>query len=111
MLNIEGFRCFTLELPWRNNQQNISCIPAGTYWAFKRISPSNGAVLQLEGVPNRTFIQIHKGNYTSQIAGCILVGDSLRDINGDGIPDVTNSTSTLHKLLERLPDRFQLEIR
>ncbi len=28
----------TLELPWRDNQRNISCIPAGSYTCRQRIS-------------------------------------------------------------------------
>ena len=102
--------CFTLELPWKDNQRNISCIPAGTYYAKWRTSPTNGQVIELLDVPNRDFIQIHAGNYTSQIQGCILVGDSIKDINGDNIPDVTNSRYTLERLLNQLPDLFLVRI-
>ena len=92
-------RACTLELPWKENQQNISCIPAGYYVAQYRKSPSNGDVIELKDVPSRSFIQIHSGNYTSQIAGCILVGDSIVDLNGDGVLDVANSKNTLKRLL------------
>ena len=93
-------RACTLELPNINNQQNVSCIPAGYYIAQYRKSPSNGDVIELKNVPQRSYIQIHSGNYTSQIEGCILVGDSLVDINKDGVLDVANSKGTLKKLLE-----------
>jgi hypothetical protein len=101
VMNIEGsdFRCFTLELPDKGNTSNISCIPAGTYEYFKRVSPSNGEVLELKNVPNRKYIQVHKGNYTSDVVGCMLVGKTIADINGDGIPDVTSSGATLKELL------------
>lgn len=99
VLSVENFRCFTLELPDRDNAQNVSCIPAGTYEYFKRESPTNGSVLELKGVVNRSYIQVHKGNYTSDVVGCILVGESIADINKDGIPDVTNSGKTLNNLL------------
>lgn len=92
-------RACTLELPYVSNEKNISCIPAGYYIAQYRKSPSNGDVIELKNVPNRSYIQIHAGNYTSQIEGCILVGDSLADINKDGMLDVTNSKETLDKLL------------
>lgn len=92
-------RACTLELPYKSNQQNVSCIPSGYYKAQYRKSPSNGDVLELKNVPDRSFIQIHSGNYTSQIAGCILVGDSTVDINNDGILDVANSKGALEKLL------------
>ena len=94
------FQCMTLELPWLNNAKNVSCIPAGTYRYNFRLSPKNGPVLELKAVKDRTYIQIHAGNFTSQIEGCILVGDGLKDINSDSITDVTNSKTTLKKLLD-----------
>ena len=94
------FQCFTLELPWLNNRTNISCIPAGTYEYKFRQSPSNGRVLELQDVDGRTYIQIHAGNYTRQILGCILVGDSVTFIDGDTIPDVANSRNTLALVLQ-----------
>lgn len=96
----EAFKCFTLELPWLNNEVDISCIPAGIYEYFLRESPKNGWVLELKSVEGRTFIQIHAGNYTRQIEGCILVGDSIKYLDSDDIPDVTNSKNTLVQLLE-----------
>lgn len=112
IMNVGGqFRCMTLELPWKENQSSISCIPAGTYECFKRVSGKNGNVFELKNVVSRSYIQCHSGNYTSQIEGCILVGDSLKDINNDGIIDVTNSKATLNKVLSLLPDMFVLEIK
>jgi hypothetical protein len=65
----------TLELPWRNNAPDVSCIPAGTYgvalaWSkkFARLTP------HLFGVPGRSYIEIHPGNWTENTAGCILPG-------------------------------------
>lgn len=92
-------QCFTLELPWHNNLPNISCIPPGQYSYFRRTSPSNGEVLELRDVEGRTFIQIHAGNYTRHTFGCILVGDAVKFLDGDDVPDVTNSRSTLGRLL------------
>lgn len=95
-----AFQCFTLELPWLNNITNISCIPAGTYKYKFRNSPSNGRVLELQDVEGRTYIQIHAGNFTRQILGCILVGESITFLDGDDIPDVTNSRNTLALVLQ-----------
>lgn len=111
LLNCDRFRCFTLELPWGMNKKNFSCVPEGTYEAFKHESPKNGSVIMLKNVVGRSGIQIHAGNYTSQIEGCILVGDSLKDINADGVIDVTNSKATLSKLLDLLPDTFEVVIK
>ena len=94
-----GFKCFTLELPWDDNQTDISCIPEGEYSYFIRNSNRNGTVLELRDVPDRTHIQVHSGNYTSQIRGCILVGDGIKYLNNDNIPDITNSKNTLYNLI------------
>lgn len=106
----DGWQCFTLELPWRDNKRGVSCIPAGTYKAFKRNSPKNGPVFELRDVPSRTSIQCHAGNFTRQIEGCILVGDAIRFLDGDSVPDVANSAATLKALLANLPDEFEVKI-
>ena len=98
------FKCFTLELPWLNNQSNISCIPAGTYQYKKRKSPTLGWVIHILGVDGRTWIYIHAGNFTSQIKGCVLVGQAIKDINRDGTPDVTSSAPTFNSLMDRTDD-------
>lgn len=104
------FRCFTLELPWEENNRNVSCIPAGEYEASHYESPNHGPVILLHDVPNRSFIEIHAGNYTRDVLGCILVGDSIKYIDKDSIMDVTNSVQTLRKLIARLPVNFTINI-
>jgi len=110
VLSFCGLRLFTLELPWLDNEKNVSCIPRGIYRAYIRNSPANGYVLELLDVTNRTHIQIHAGNFTHQIKGCILVGDSIKDINKDGVPDVTNSKNSLAKLLNKIGIDEQVEV-
>lgn len=109
-LSVGGFQCFTLELPWLENQRGISCIPKGKYKAFRRYSPKNGAVIEFAAVPDRSNIQIHAGNYTRQIEGCVLVGSSIAFLDGDTVPDVANSKATLDKLLALLPNEFEVLI-
>ena len=106
----DGLRLFTLELPYKNNKKDVSCIKPGEYDAFIRESPTNGTVIQLKGVEGRSYIQIHSGNYTNQIRGCILVGNAIADINGDGIPDVTSSKKSLLQLLNKLQDCEQFKV-
>lgn len=110
-LVLGNFQCFTLELPWLNNANDISCIPEGVYKAFKRNSPTNGFVIELKEVPNRSYVQIHKGNYTRNVKGCILVGDGIKFLDSDSIPDVTSSSVTLTKLLSLLPEEFEVTIK
>lgn len=111
IFTINNFRCFSLELPDRDNQQDISCIPEGKYEYYFRVSPHNGKVLELRNVRNRDYVQIHSGNYTRQILGCILVGESIKYLNADSIPDVTSSVKTLKKVLKLAGKTGIIEIR
>jgi hypothetical protein len=107
----KGFSCYVLGLPWKNNAQDKSRIPFGTYRYEVRNSPSRGRdVIWILNVQGRTNVQIHPGNYTRQILGCFLVGDGVRDLDGDGIPDVTNSGNTFDKLLANIPKQGEIFI-
>lgn len=98
------FQCFTLELPWKRNKKDVSCIPAGDYETIRYFSPAlQREVLLFRHVPGRSLIEVHAGNYTREIRGCILVGDGIKYLDKDTIPDVTNSKNTLEKLLNYLP--------
>ncbi len=106
----DGFSCSSLELPWRENAANISCIPAGIYPCIKIDSPSLGHCFEIAEVHDRTFVRGHIGNFTHQIKGCVVFGDSVKDIDSNGILDVTNSRSTFKRLMDLLPNEFLLEI-
>lgn len=69
----------TLEPPWKDNLVNISSIPEGTYYCYEYNSPRFGYTYQVEQVPGRTHILFHKGNYTHNTKGCILVGEQFED--------------------------------
>lgn len=104
------FQCCTLELPWRNNMRQVSCIPEGTYQVVRRTSPKFNDHYHLLQVPGREFILIHPGNYTSQIMGCILPGREFKRLNADSIPDIIQSQATLTSLLKLMGDAFELQI-
>lgn len=104
----EIFKCKTLELPWLNNATQKSCIPTGSYKVVPRTSHKFKKHFHVTEVHGRSYILIHAGNYHWDILGCILVGDSLKDINNDGIRDILNSKNTLNKLLSLAPDGFEL---
>lgn len=106
----EIFRCKTLELPWLNNATQKSCIPTGTYKVVPRTSSKFKKHFHVTDVQGRSYILIHAGNYYWDILGCILVGDSHKDVNNDGFRDVLNSKNTLNKLLALAPNGFELKI-
>lgn len=110
-LFIKGKSFFTLELPWKDNKPSISCIPPGIYKFKKRFSPNKQMlVIELEGVEGRTYIQIHIGNRTAQIEGCILPGTGIKDYNDDGIPDVVGSVEAFNKIMELAPENGTIKI-
>lgn len=73
--------CYTMELPYKDNINDISSIPKGKYDAYIRTDKKLGWRIELVNVPNREHIQIHLGNYTSDIIGCTLVGKSVKTDN------------------------------
>jgi hypothetical protein len=117
ILMAPGFSCYTLELPWRDNQRNISCIPEGEYDVRIRISPKYGQVYHVKKVPNRSYILIHSGNwagdtskgYRTHVNGCILLGKSRGTLAGQLA--VLNSRITVKKFMKIMDNRpFTLKI-
>lgn len=90
------FIAHTLELPWQNNKSYISSIPSGSYKAIVRYDKSDQWRLQLEGVPYRSGVQIHVGNYPSQIEGCVLVGNQVKNA-ADSVSDSSLAYSELRR--------------
>jgi len=69
---------YTLELPWRSNLKNKSCIPPGRYSGIIRYDHKDRWRIELQRVPgNRTFVEIHAGNGPSDSLGCPLVGSTM----------------------------------
>jgi hypothetical protein len=87
--------CSSIELPWRNNQHQISCIPEGRYELTKRYSQRFGNHLLVNNVVNRDYILIHAYNDAlKESKGCIAPV-SLCIAEGKG----NNSRLALKKLL------------
>lgn len=85
--------CRTLELAWWWNAENKSCVPRGSYHAFIRHDKKDGWRIQLVGVPGRTGVQIHIGNYPRDTTGCVLVGERYT-------PDAIWNSDEAYKKLE-----------
>lgn len=90
----------TLERPWLDNHPFISCIPPGQYQIKRRWSAKLKNHLKILNVPGRTNILIHAGNLYIQTEGCVLAGQSFKDINKDGWKDVTKSRPTMKQILK-----------
>ena len=100
--------CQVIELAYKDNQREISCVPTGTYriafrkeggfynryiakkWAAE-IEQSRG-MLELQDVPGRDYILIHVGNWAggyskpSNTEGCLLLNERVSQLeNGEWI--------------------------
>jgi hypothetical protein len=108
----------SLELPWKNNQPRISCIPPGSYKCKKRGSATFGEAYEVMGVPGRNAILIHAGNAAGSAEkgmkahsqGCILLGmDRGRQGNQKVITASKAAMKLFHEKLAEAP--FTLTVR
>ena len=66
------FICYTIELPWKENETKVSCIPEGEYVIRKRYSRKYKWHLEVMDVPSRKGILLHPANNAqSELKGCI----------------------------------------
>jgi hypothetical protein len=101
---IEIFSCKTLELPWRENRREVSCIPEGEYVLKHRQSKKYGKHLHIKHVPGRSYILIHSANYFHQLLGCIAVGRKFMYLDNDDQIDVNASRDTLRDIVSLLDE-------
>ena len=81
LFNNDRFVGFTIELPWKENKKQVSCIPEGIYELRPRYSEKFKHHLVLENVPNRSLILIHPANDANkELQGCIAPVSSLTGI-------------------------------
>jgi hypothetical protein len=100
------FFCYTLELPWVDNQKRKSCIPEGEYICQAYSSEKHPNVVELQNVPDRSKILIHAGNYPKDTLGCILVGNAYDEEKGV----VWSSKATLHSLFTQVGYNFKINV-
>ena len=102
---------YTIERPWLDNKQNVSCIPAGYYKLGRVDSPRFGPdTWEIKGVPNRAECKIHAANYWRQLNGCIAPGKERTYIDGDDVLDVSNSGDTLILFHKAMGNQTEAEI-
>lgn len=112
----------TVELPWRDNRRQRSCIPPGAYTCALVKSPRFGRVYGVADVPGRANVLIHPANlggdieagWDTQLQGCIAPCERLGVMrNTKGVVQVAGLVS--RPALRRLMDwaggqPFTLEI-
>lgn len=111
--------CHSIELPDKDNQRNISCIPNGDYTCklfyshhFKRF------LYNVKNVKGRSYILIHSGNfagdtskgYKSNFNGCIGIGLHKGYLGDQKV--VLNSRTAVREFMTFMDGRdFKLHIR
>ncbi|WHF51455.1 DUF5675 family protein [Chryseobacterium gotjawalense] len=90
--------CKTVELPWKNNQPRVSCIPPGNYRLRKRCSPKFKSHFEVMDVPDRKYILFHAANDAGrELRGCIA---PVTEHTGEG------KGSASRAALQRMKDRL-----
>jgi hypothetical protein len=114
----DGTAFQTLELAWKDNERQKSCIPTGTYQVALVNSPKFGPIYEVKGVQGRTSILIHSGNTAgnveagqkSDVNGCILLGKTRGNVGGQ--PAVLGSKNALQEFMQKLAGQsFTLSIK
>lgn len=110
-INGEVIKLFSIELPWKNNERNISCIPKGKYKVITTMSTRFKVNMWLLlDVPKRDGVRIHPANYARQLNGCIALGLDKADLDKDGKADITSSKTAIEIAQKNLGEEFILNI-
>lgn len=109
---------YTLELPWLNNRNKISCIPQGLYNVTTHNSLDHPDTFEILCVPGRKNILLHIGNYAcdvplgkkihkSDTQGCVLVGLGYDKT----VPMLKRSADAMNILRDSIPGNWCVEVR
>ena len=98
----------TLELPWKNNEAQVSCIPPGIYPCKMRSSKHFGETYEVQNVQGRSAILIHAGNSAGSVdkghkadsKGCILLGMDRGRKGSQKV--ITASKAAMHLFHEKM---------
>ncbi|MGH9351264.1 MAG: DUF5675 family protein, partial [Terriglobia bacterium] len=111
---------YSIELPWRDNHPDLSCIPPGEYELRRYISPKHGktfcfhnpvlgvwalpAMIPAGIVGARSLSEIHAANWADELLGCVGLGLSgqpmLNPRDGTVDPAVEESVDAVEQFLD-----------
>lgn len=123
-MTLEGDWWYSLELPDRDNNQNVSRVNAGEYTCKVRYSPHfKRLTFWLQDVEGRTYVLIHGANFAGDVAkgyqshlnGCIALGKGLGKIKnkfGNYQKAVLTSRTAVREFMDALDnEEFKLIIK
>jgi hypothetical protein len=104
ILHQDRLMMYSIELPWKDNLAQVSCIPEGRYGLIKRCNQKFGWHLQVMNVLQRTGILIHPANDAlHELKGCIAPVSFLTGV-GKGLQSrlaLESLTSLVYGALDR----------
>ncbi|MDD5543883.1 MAG: DUF5675 family protein [Acidobacteriia bacterium] len=100
----------TIELPWKDNAKNVSCIPMGIYRCCLTWRADGTRTFRVMNVPERDDILFHKANTIADLKGCIGIAEEFGEMGGK--PAVLSSGRGFREFMEKLAglDSFDLEV-
>lgn len=103
--NDKDIICHTIELPWKDNEHSLSCIPEGRYGISMRFTKKRGWHMLVKGVKDRSLILIHPANDAErELKGCIA---PVTTLTGEGRG--TDSRLAFDTLKELIHDALEKE--
>jgi Family of unknown function (DUF5675) len=106
----DGTLLYSLELPWKDNDKDVSCVPPGIYQLIPYTSPKHDSTWYLENAAlgvggagsHRSFCEIHSANWASQLEGCIALGlenaPMYNPVEGEIVPAVEQSMLAINRI-------------
>ena len=77
------FQCFTVERPWLDNKENVSCIPEDQYTMVPaRFNRGGYDTYEIAPIEGRIEIKVHIANTMNDVLGCIGLGLDLGWLRG-----------------------------
>lgn len=109
LIGPDGPFIFTLELPWRENEPQVSCFPRGSWECTRVISPRWGETFDI-AVPGRKLLRVHWGSTEDDTLGCLITAttfDPTKGING-----AVDSRKAFNEFMRTMRgvDRFTLHV-
>jgi len=89
--------CYTIELPWKNNEKRVSCVPEGKYFLRKRYTKKYQWHIEILNVKGRSGILFHPANNAlTELNGCIA---PVTKISGAGLGLISRKACAALKTL------------
>lgn len=109
--------CGTVELPWKDNEKDVSCMPPGL-WKMVRSGPTKNIPYPHVKilVTGRDGCAVHKANLATQLRGCVAVGERFELMDDpkteavEAVPGVSESGRAFEEFMAIFGDDEEAEL-